>query len=239
MFRALLDIVFPPHCHSCHAFIPEAGDLHLCPACRGEVHAILSPLCSLCGIPFATAGGIDHPCGACTASPPRYTAARAAVTFDGVARDLIHRFKYDRKVHLARPLTLLAGEALFPFIVTTGADLILPVPLHRRRLRERGFNQAVLLGRPLARGWRIPLVVDNLKRIRWTEPQVTLSAAEREANVRGAFALADPPGVRGKTILLVDDVYTTGSTVLECSRVLRRAGAAAVYVITVARAISP
>lgn len=238
MLRALLDIIFPPHCHACRAFISGGGELHLCPACRGETSAISSPLCTVCGTPFLTAGGIDHPCGACTTASPRYTAARAALSFDGVTRDLIHRFKYDRKVHLARPLSFLAREGLSPFIAATGADLLLPVPLHRRRLRERGFNQAVLLGRPLAKSWGIPLVVDNLQRIRWTEPQVTLSAAERETNVRGAFALADPAAVRGKRILLIDDVYTTGSTVIECSRVLRQAGAAAVYVITVARAVT-
>ena len=237
MFRALLDIVFPPLCHACKEFIPDAGDLHLCLRCRGEVHDVSSPLCTACGVPFATPGGIDHPCGACLATHPRFAAARAAVLFDGVARDLIHRFKYDRKVHLARPLTLLAQEALTTFAATIGADLLIPVPLHRRRLRERGFNQAVLLGRPLAKAWNIPLVVNNLQRIRWTEPQVTLSATEREANVRGAFALAVPAAVRGKKIVLLDDVYTTGSTVAECSRVLRQAGAEGIYVITVARAV--
>ena len=236
MFRVLLDIVFPPLCHACKTFIPEAGDLHLCSTCRGEVPAVSSPLCTVCGIPFATQGGSDHPCGACLSTHPRFAAARAAVLFDGVARDLIHRFKYDKKVHLARPLTLLATEALTSFAASSGAELLIPVPLHRRRLRERGFNQAVLLGRPLAKTWGVPLVVDNLNRVRWTEPQVTLSAAEREANVRGAFALSDPAALRGRKVLLVDDVYTTGSTVAECSRVLRQAGAEAVYVITVARA---
>ena len=237
MFRALLDIVFPPLCHACREFIPDAGDLHLCVRCRGEIRAVTSPLCPICGIPFATPDGIDHACGACLSHHPSYVEARAAAIFDGVARDLIHRFKYDRKVHLARPLSLLTQETLAPFAASSDAELLIPVPLHRQRLRERGFNQAVLLGRPLAKAWNIPLVVDNLKRTRWTEPQVTLSATERETNVRGAFALADPAAVRGKKIILLDDVYTTGSTVAECSRVLRQAGAEVVYVITVARAV--
>jgi len=237
VLRALLDIVFPPLCHLCRSFIPGAGDLHLCPSCRAGIDAVASPLCPLCGIPFATPGGIDHVCGACLSSHPPYAAARAAVRFEGGVRDLIHRFKYDRKVHLARPLALLAQEMLAPFVAEAAAEFVMPVPLHRRRLRERGFNQAVLLGRPLAKTWGIPLVVDNLKRVRWTEPQVTLTAAEREANVRGAFALADPSTVCNRRILLVDDVYTTGSTVAECSRVLRRAGAESVRVVTVARAM--
>ena len=238
MFRALLDIVFPPLCHACRAFIPGGGRLHLCPACRRAVRAISSPLCTICGVPFLTPGGIDHPCGSCLISPPRYSSARAAISFDGVGRDLIHHFKYDRKVHLAHPLSLLAAELLTPFVTSRGAELFFPVPLHRRRLWERGFNQAVLLGKPLAKLWGIPLVVNNLRRTRWTEPQVTLSAAEREQNVRGAFTLADPVAVEGKRILLIDDVYTTGSTVMECSRVLRKVGAAEVYVITVARAVA-
>lgn len=209
----------------------------MCRSCRSDIRTLTSPLCTVCGASFATPGGIDHVCGACLATPPRFTAARAAVLFDGVARELVHRFKYDGKVHLVRPLTLLALEALTPFAAASAAHCLMPVPLHRRRLRERGFNQAILLGRPLAKSWQIPLVVDNLKRIRWTEPQINLSAAERETNVRGAFAVADPAAICGKKILLMDDVYTTGSTVTECSRVLRQAGAVGVYVITVARAV--
>jgi ComF family protein len=237
LFRALLDIIFPPRCHACRAFIPQGGELHLCTVCQGELHLISSPLCTHCGTPFATPDGMDHPCGDCLTSPPRYTAARAALSFDGVTRDLIHRFKYGGKVHLSRPLTLLAAGALSPVVASWEAELLLPVPLHRRRLRQRGFNQAILLGRSLAKGWGLPLLVNNLRRTRWTEPQVTLTAAQRELNVRGAFALADPAAVQGKRILLVDDVYTTGSTVGECSKVLRLAGAEAVYVITVARAV--
>lgn len=237
MLRVLLELLFPPLCHACRKFIPNAGELHLCLRCREELHPITSPLCTVCGIPFATPGGIDHPCGACLTTPPRYSAARAALCFDGPARGLIHRFKYDRKVHLAHPLTLLANEALSSFALSSGAELLFPVPLHRQRLRERGFNQAILLGRPLSKMWRIPLVVNNLRRTRRTEPQVTLSAAERQANVRGAFSLADPAAVRGKKVILLDDVYTTGSTVAECSRVLRKGGAEEVYIITVARAV--
>jgi len=113
---------------------------------------------------------------------------------------------------------------------------IVPVPLHTRRLRQRGFNQAVLLGEILSRQWGVPLQRNNLQRSRWTEPQVNLTASARAENVKGAFTLAAPAKIAGKRILLVDDVYTTGSTVKECSRVLMAAGAAAVAVITVARA---
>ena len=237
MFRAILDILFPPLCHICRAFIPAAGNIHLCASCREGITPVVSPLCDLCGVPFATTDGIDHRCGHCCTVPPRFTAARTALLFDGPVRDLIHRFKYDRRVQLSRPLGLLTAEALAPWVTAAAADLVMPVPLHIRRLRQRGFNQAVLLGQVLAREWCLPLDRTTLRRIRWTEPQINLAADQRAANVRGAFAVKDPPRVEGRSIILVDDVYTTGSTVVECSRVLRGAGAAEVRVVTVARAV--
>ena len=236
MLKALLDILFPPLCHCCKGFIPDAGELHLCPACLAGTPVIASPLCTACGLPFATERGIEHSCSGCHEDPPPFAAARAAVEFDG--RELIHRFKYGKKVQHSRPLGLLAARQLDEFATASGADLLIPVPLHVKRLRQRGFNQAVLLGEVLARKWRLPLSRKNLRRIRWTEPQINLSAAERQGNVRGAFAVHDPAEVRERRIILVDDVYTTGSTVAECARTLKKAGAGAVFVVTIARAVS-
>jgi ComF family protein len=235
--RAFLDIVFPPLCHLCKAPLPGGGELHLCAPCLDAVPFIDSPLCPRCGVPFATEGGADHLCGACMATPPPYAAARAAMLFAGPVRELVHRFKYDRKVHLRRPLGLLTMGRLGDFIAAQRADLVVPVPLHPRRLRERGYNQAILLGELLARRWRLPLSRRCLRRVRWTAPQITLTAAERSVNVRGAFAVTEAGRIEGKRLVLVDDVYTTGSTVCECARVLHRAGAAAVIVVTAARAI--
>jgi len=148
---------------------------------------------------------------------------------------MIHQFKYGKRVMLRRPLGLLAASRLNAFAGEFKADLILPVPLHTRRLRERGFNQAILLGEIFSKKWGVALSRNNLKRIRWTEPQVNLGAAERAANVRGAFAIASEKEIAGKRIFLVDDVYTTGSTAKECSRILMKSGAAVVAVLTVAR----
>jgi len=236
MLKAFLDILFPPRCHNCKTFIPAAGEIHLCTACLEASALIHSPLCELCGEPFLTAGGSDHLCGGCLSGPPRFTAARAAVLFDGPIRELIHSFKYNERTRLCRPLGLLTARQLGPFATAAAPDLVIPVPLHVKRLRQRGFNQAVLLGEILAREWRLPLSRRNLRRLRWTEPQINLAAAERAANVQGAFAVADPGDIEGKRIILVDDVYTTGSTAAECARVLFKADAAAVFVITVARA---
>jgi len=181
--------------------------------------------------------GEDHLCGACIDRPPRFTAARAAALFEGPVRELVHRLKYKGRVQLRRPLGLLAVRQLAPFAADSSADLIIPVPLHVKRLRQRGFNQAILLGEILAREWRLPLMRRNLRRTRWTEPQINLSAAERIANVRGAFSVSKPELVRDKKVLLVDDVYTTGSTVSECTKVLLRAGAEEVFIVTIARAL--
>jgi ComF family protein len=180
---------------------------------------------------------MDHTCGECATVSRPFSAARAAVVFDGPVQELIHRLKYGKKTHIFRPLALLTSRHLTPFIAESGAELIIPVPLHRKRLRERGFNQSVLLAGVLAKSWHLPMSRNNLRRIRWTEPQISLSVADRTKNVRGAFAVKDPTQIKGKRILLVDDVYTTGSTVTECAKVLKNAGAKEVYVATVARAV--
>jgi ComF family protein len=151
---------------------------------------------------------------------------------------MIHQFKYGKKVMLRRPLGLLGAAHLHAFATGFGADLILPVPLHIKRLRERGFNQAILIGEVFSEKWGVALSRNNLRRIRWTEPQVNLGAAERAANVKGAFAVDSANEITGKKVFLVDDVYTTGSTAKECSRVLMKAGAASVAVLTVARGSS-
>jgi ComF family protein len=237
MLKAFLDILFPPRCHFCKVFIPDADDLHLCARCLGACGVIRSPLCNRCGVPFYTDLGEDHLCGRCIDRQPPFTAARAAFLFEGPVRELIHRLKYNRRVQHRRLLARLAVRRLATFISESQADLVIPVPLHVKRLRQRGFNQAVLLGEILAREWGLPLIRRNLRRIRWTEPQINLSLAERAANVRGAFSISEPLLVRDKRIILVDDVYTTGSTVSECSRVLNDAGASAVFVVTIGRAM--
>src|SRR5512137_339755 len=219
MLKAFLDILFPPRCHFCKSFIPDAGDLHLCAHCLGACGAIRSPLCKRCGVPFYTDEGEDHLCGRCIDRPPPFIAARAAALFEGPVKELTHRLKYNHRVQHRRPLSQLAARQLAPFVAESRADLVIPVPLHVKRLRQRGFNQAALLGEILAREWGLPLMRRNMRRIRWTEPQINLSVAERAANVKGAFSVSKPLSIRDKRIILVDDVYTTGSTVSECVRV--------------------
>ena len=237
LLTALVDLLFPPLCCSCKEFIHDGRPLLICDDCLAGVVPLAGPLCPRCGRTYPDGAGGDHVCGPCLTGPPPFAAARGAVVFDGTVRELIHRFKYHGQVTLRRPLARLAIDQLAGFVAHHRPEVIVPVPLHTKRLRHRGFNQAVLLGEALAKEWRLPLQRHNLRRSRWTEPQVNLAAAEREANVKGAFVLAEPALVAGKRVLLVDDVYTTGSTVRECARVLKKGGAAEVVVVTVARAL--
>lgn len=231
---ALFDFLLPPLCHICRSFIEDAGELHICPACSEQLPLIMSPLCTVCGIPF-TGVGDDHICGKCLTHPPHFDCARAHLLYEGPARDMIHSFKYQHRTHLRRPLALLALKGMTDFITQQAPDVIIPVPLHRSRLRKRGFNQAVLLGNLFSSRLAIPMLVNGLIRTRQTEPQIDLSAEERRNNVKGAFSTARPADVAGKQILLLDDVMTTGSTVNECAKELKKAGSSSVLVVTIAR----
>ena len=200
---------------------------------------IQSPLCPVCGLPFAGAGR-DHRCAHCLARPPRYNTARACIGYEAGAdrpaavAAMLHRYKYARDVTLAPILgTLLADH----YGAHSQHDVIVPVPLHIRRLRWRGFNQALLLARPLARRTRTALAPFALQRTRPTRPQVGLDELGRRRNIARAFGVRHPEQVHGRSVLLVDDVYTTGATVNECAKTLRHAGATRVDVLVLARAV--
>jgi ComF family protein len=196
----------------------------------------------VCGAPFGTVGDIDHRCSRCLAATPSYGRARACAVYDAADRAdhplkaALQRYKYNPDVSLARPLgRLLAARCPLP---AGTYSVIMPVPLHLTRLRWRGFNQSQLLAWSLARRAGVPLDAFSLERVRPTRPQVELDHAARQQNVKHAFQVQRPERVRGQRILLVDDVYTTGATADECSRELMRGGAAAVDVLTLARAVS-
>jgi ComF family protein len=185
-------------------------------------------------MPFATDGGGDHLCGACLTHPPIFV-TRSAALYAGPVQELIHRFKYGAKVHLSQPLGLLTAKAVGEF-AGRSPEVVVPVPLHRKRLRQRGYNQSQLLGKVVAKQWCLPLSVGNLRRVRWTEPQTGLDAVDRVTNVAGAFEVSKPELLRGRRVLLIDDVLTTGSTMRACAEALKEAGVAEVYAVTVARA---
>lgn len=159
--------------------------------------------------------------------------------FEDGCRDLIHAFKYRHRSHLRRPLALLTADLLAPFAADCQTDLLTAVPLHPRRLRARGFNQALLIAELLAEEWKLPLHRQALRRDRYTTTQTELNLGERAANLKNAFSVPDGAAIQNKRIMLVDDVFTTGATLAECSRSLLKAGASAVCCVTVARAPDP
>jgi ComF family protein len=234
--KGLIDLIFPPHCAFCGTPFAKDDTAEICPGCLRSIRFISPPICQKCGFPFVMGIGEDHLCGQCLRGQWHFGSARALVLYEGPIREAIHHLKYRGKSFLAKSLAGLFDRG-YPFIDYDSYDLLVPVPLHPRRLRERGFNQAVILGRAIGRREEIPCRGFLLKKIRWSPPQVSLSPEDRGKNVKGSFAVVDPASIRGKRVLLIDDVMTTGSTVNECARELLKAGAGGVDVFTLARAV--
>jgi ComF family protein len=235
---AALDLLLPPRCLGCGVTVDQNG--LLCTVCWSGLSFIAPPLCDCCGLPFAFQVAAQTRCAACLASPPDFDRARAVLVYDDSSRRLVLGFKHADRLEAAPAFGRWLARAGAELVAN--ADLIAPVPLHRWRLFQRRYNQAGLLAHALVRAVAAepprPVVVpDLLVRRRRTPSQGGLGRTGRRRNVAGAFALR--PGredqVRGRRILLIDDFHTTGATLGECARVLRRAGAAAVDALTLAR----
>jgi len=270
VLKIILDTVFPAKCLACRRlFKPLAApgsvqptraaskimdaftefyqllSASCCPDCLKDFVAISLPICECCGMMFNGHEDDNHLCGECLMQPKEFRMARAAMVYDHQLMAVIHRFKYTAKTQLARPLGRLILGVYLRHWHNEKVDLILPVPLHPKKMRRRGFNQSYLL----IDSWKssckpvvdelstIPVKTDVLIRNKATLPQAGLGRQQRLKNIKGAFKVRIPEKVYGKKVLLVDDVYTTGATVNECARVLLKAGAQIVDVLTVARAV--
>lgn len=234
MLSALKDLLFPPRCLGCERSLKSSRPPLLCPTCRGELAWIRSPLCSGCGLPFVA--GADHLCGDCLVNHFAFDLARSLWRYQPPVSDLILALKFKGQLTGIATLAGLAAES--ESLGQLGEpDLVLPVPLWLDRLRGRGFNQALVLAQGCFPAWRDRIRPQVLVRSRPTQPQSSLSGEQRRRNLRRAFSLADPSAVAGRRILLVDDVFTTGSTLNECSRTLRAAGAARIEAFTLARSL--
>ena len=269
IYKIVNETIFPTKCLACGSFFmpPELAEnglldadvpgltilacverlfaKYLCPGCIKGLIVVESPLCSCCGIPFESRQGLDHTCGECSTSPKPFRIARAPLVFKNVFMEVIHGYKYKGKIQLARPL----GELLFwAFRILwdkDSVDVVTPVPLHTKKFRQRGFNQAYLLLKnwtAIAKQMQIDpgnfqIERDILSRTVPTTPQTGLDRRQRTANIKDAFELVDKSKIIDKRILLVDDVYTTGATVNECAQLLLHHGADHVDVLSLARAV--
>lgn len=233
--RSALDLVLPPLCLSCKAVVAEPGSL--CAQCWSKITFLAPPHCAACGHPLEIDLGPDALCGACVEDPFPFRRARAVFRYDDASKSLILRFKHADRLEGAHAFARWMARAGAQLIEQ--ADMIVPVPLHRWRLWSRRYNQAAILALGLGEQARRPVETGVLTRPRKTPPQGRLGRADRARNVRGAFAVPDAARakIQGKSILLVDDVMTTGATLATCTDALKRAGAAHVDVLTLARVV--
>lgn len=236
--RSALHILFPTSCTTCSRTLRGDAIPFVCDQCWHSIRPLQGPACPRCARPFPSPHALIHSpthlCGDCRRKKPAFTRAWSLYPYASPLREAIALFKYHKRYALAGALGELLTKAL-PHEIEV--DLIMPVPLHPARLRTREFNQSLLLAQALSDRLETPLSYTNLVRVRDTIAQISLPRSARLANLRGAFALRMPKALRANRVLLVDDVYTTGTTLHECAKVLRRAGASDVYGLTLARAV--
>ena len=232
----ILSYILPPRCLKCGKVLPD--NRGLCSKCIEEINFITQPYCKKCGHPLE--GNFDNQkmlCGSCLSKKRTpFRLSRSAFRYDENSKHLILSFKFHDKTDnasLLAKMMYVAGEDIFK----TGADVIIPVPLHYTRLLKRKYNQSALLGHELSRLSGIKLDCRSLIKHRRTRPQVELRGKERLENVKGAFCVKKAENIKGKRVILIDDVLTTGTTLKECAYALKRAGAKSVDTLTIARVI--
>jgi ComF family protein len=234
--RAVLDLVYPPLCIGCRAQVAEPGAL--CADCWANIRFLDGPMCAACGLPFEFDPGAGTLCAACHAHPPAFDKARAIMRYDEASRGPILALKHGDRLDLSPAFARWldrGGRALLD-----EADVLVPVPLHPSRLWNRRYNQSAELARALGRLSGKPCDALALTRSRATPSQGAMrSAKARRRNMLGAFKVRHKSAIAGRNVLLIDDVLTTGATVDACARALKRAGAAKVLVLALARVVRP
>lgn len=240
MFRRLLEgltsLIYPATCPSCRRPIePSKGGTVICADCAGKIKKNAPPFCHSCGRQLEKRSFAKAVCRSCLRKTLHFDRAFSPCIYDGVTKDLIHKFKYSRKEHLGEPLSNIMIEFIKEYrLPVEFVDCVIPVPLSGARIREREFNQSQVLAHRIASAFGKPLVTGCLRRHRHTQRQTDTRTEERFANVAGSFSVTDAGAVAGKNILLVDDVLTTGATSSEAAATLKKAGAQIVFVLTIA-----
>lgn len=229
----ILDTAFPRQCCSCGTEIGHPSENGLCWDCRSATHSLTPPWCDQCGMPIA--GRVDHSfrCTRCEETRPAYTLARSLYRYEGGIRDAIHALKYHRDFSVIPDLARLFAAGILTHVPDAAAVQLVPVPLHSRKLRKRGFNQSHELAKAICLLVPGAGIWPHLRRVKDTETQTHLSASARRRNVQGAFRAARTPAP--ESVILIDDVMTTGSTVDACARALHQTGSRHITVLTLAR----
>jgi ComF family protein len=234
LLNALTDLLFPRACTGCGAPAPEASR-YFCWDCLSSLAVIRPPFCRLCGDPADGALEGDYLCAGCLSHPPAFDLARSAMRYRGMLQNALQDFKYNGATWLSRDFAMFLMACLQTHYADIPIDTLTYVPLFPAKERTRSYNQSCLLARDLSARLHGPAVKRLLVKLRPTQTQTHLTAPRRRANVRDSFAISEESAVAGQRLLLIDDVMTTGATVHECARMLKLAGAAKVYVLTVAR----
>lgn len=230
LLNNLLNILFPEKCPVCLKQSNDHAIAPICTDCWQEIRPYQGPGCQKCGRPLVS--GQSLVCGDCIAEEPSFKPAVSYGLYDGTLRKAINLLKYYGLKRLSKPLSDFLLQREIP-----DADLIIPVPLHEKSLRHREFNQSALLANYIAKNAGVPLILDCLIKAKDTAHQVGLHSRERRKNIKNAFAVKNRAVIKGKSILIIDDVITTGATIRECSRVLAKAGAGDIHVMTLAHGI--
>ena len=230
MYETAITFLYPAECRVCKEFLGATSIPYICNNCWQDIQFLEPPWCDICGIP-----GINGLCDECATMPPRYGKLRSVAFYQTTLQQAIHFFKFEKKEVLARHLIQQINAHIPLDCNITEYDFILPIPIHKKRQRERGFNQATLLANGIAKAGGVPILTNTLVRHRHTVAQSSLDREARQQNLIGAFEIRKPDTLRGKRLLIFDDVFTTGATIREAVSELWTADPAEIDVLTLAR----